>query len=178
MKAILVTVLMLVTLGFVKAQKVFSVDYANQADVKVFIVGYENQADLCVYKVEYSNQSGDNDGKWFFTDYENQADKNIYFVDYENQADLNIFFVEYENQAGWKSNKKKDLMYWVPIWIDRYTAPNFATHARVIVPPVPIYVEPLIPQQQTSINFPWLLSVHSSCILLFDQSLGPPDTCS
>jgi hypothetical protein len=35
------------------AQKVFSVEYANQADVKVFVVEYENQADLSVYKVEY-----------------------------------------------------------------------------------------------------------------------------
>jgi hypothetical protein len=103
MKVILVAAFLLLTSGFIKAQKVFSVDYSNQADVKVFVVKYENQADLCVYKVEYSNQAEDNDGKWFFTDYENQSDKTIYFVNYENQADLNIFFVEYEDQAGWKS---------------------------------------------------------------------------
>ena len=40
-----------------KAQKVFSVNYENQADVKVFVVDYENQADLLVYKVKYENQA-------------------------------------------------------------------------------------------------------------------------
>ena len=28
------------------AQKIFSVDYASQADIKVFVVDYQNQADL------------------------------------------------------------------------------------------------------------------------------------
>jgi hypothetical protein len=70
------------------AQKVFSVQYGNQADVKVFVVKYENQADLKVYKVKYENQAGENNGKWFFTEYSNQAEKKIYFVEYANQADL------------------------------------------------------------------------------------------
>jgi hypothetical protein len=64
------------------AQKVFSVEYPNQADVKVFVVKYENQADLKVYKVQY-----------------------------ENQADLKIYFVEHENHAGWKNKQKIYLMY-------------------------------------------------------------------
>ena len=38
------------------AQKVFSVDYSNQAEVKVFVVKYESQSDLKVYKVKYENQ--------------------------------------------------------------------------------------------------------------------------
>src|SRR5690554_7081866 len=63
------------------AQKVFSVQYANQADVKVFVVDYENQADLKVYKVNYANQAGKNNGKWFFTKYANQADKKVFYVD-------------------------------------------------------------------------------------------------
>jgi hypothetical protein len=46
-----------------QAQKVYSVDYENQADVKVFVVKYENQADLKVFKVKYNNQAGQNDGK-------------------------------------------------------------------------------------------------------------------
>ena len=62
-------------LTFCQAQKVFSVDYENQADVKVFVVSYENQADLKVYKVKYENQAGQNDGKWFFTAYSNQSKK-------------------------------------------------------------------------------------------------------
>ena len=35
------------------AQKVFTTDYASQAEVKVFVVDYESQADLCVYRVDY-----------------------------------------------------------------------------------------------------------------------------
>ena len=94
------------------AQKVFSVQYANQADVKVFVVDYENQADLKVYKVKYQNRAGKNDGKWFFTEYANQADKKLFFVEYQNQANLKIFFVDYENQAGWKNKAKQHLLYW------------------------------------------------------------------
>ncbi|RAR73840.1 hypothetical protein [Flavobacterium aciduliphilum] len=33
-----------------QAQKVYSVEYENQADINVFVVDYENQADLKVYK--------------------------------------------------------------------------------------------------------------------------------
>lgn len=42
----------------VSAQKVFSVQYENQADFRVFVVKYENQADLKIYFVEYENQAG------------------------------------------------------------------------------------------------------------------------
>ena len=73
--------ILLFTLQF-SAQKVFSVDYQSQADVKVFVVKYESQ-----------------------------ADKKIYFVDYESQADLKIFFVKYQSQTGWKKKEKKQLMY-------------------------------------------------------------------
>ena len=38
------------------SQKVYSVDYSNQSDVKVFVVDYENQCDLKVFKVDYPNQ--------------------------------------------------------------------------------------------------------------------------
>jgi hypothetical protein len=110
-KTIFILTGMLLSFGSMNAQKVFSVDYENQADVKVFVVNYENQADLKVYKVKYENQAGDNDGKWFFTKYSNQAKKKIYFMKYENQADLKIYFVDYENQAGWRSLSKKMVMY-------------------------------------------------------------------
>lgn len=93
------------------SQKVYSVDYQNQADIKVFVVKYENQADLKVFKVKYENLAGMNDGKWFFTQYANQAKKKIFFVDYENQADLKIYFVQYENLAGWRNASKKSLLY-------------------------------------------------------------------
>jgi len=74
-----------------RAQKIYSVDYENQVDVKIFVVKYESQADLKVYKVKYENQVGMNEGKWFFTNYSNQAKKKIYFVRYESQADLKVF---------------------------------------------------------------------------------------
>lgn len=93
------------------AQKVFSVEYENQADVKVFVTKYENQADLLVFKEKYDNRAGENDGHWFFTRYENQADKKIFFVKYENQADVKIHFVEYENQAGWRKKEKMPFFY-------------------------------------------------------------------
>ena len=93
------------------SQKVFSVEYANQSDIKVFVVDYQNQADLLVYKVGYSNQAGKNNGEWYFTEYANQSEKKIYFVDYSNQADLLIFFVEYGNQAGWRKKDKLHLLY-------------------------------------------------------------------
>lgn len=111
MKTLLLLPFFLLCSTFSNAQKVFSVDYVNQADLKVFVVNYENQADLRVFKVKYENQAKGNDGKWFFTQYANQAQEKIFFVNYENQADLKIYFVEYENQAGWKNLSKKHLMY-------------------------------------------------------------------
>ena len=62
------------------SQKVFSVDYPNQADIKIFVVPYENQADLKVHRVEYKNQATGNKGLWHFVDYPNQADKKVYFA--------------------------------------------------------------------------------------------------
>jgi hypothetical protein len=93
---------------FAQAQKVYSVQYESQADIKVFVVKYESQADLLVYKVPYESQAQGNEGLWFFTKYESRAKKKIYFVEYESQADLKIFFVEYKSKAGWKN---KSLMY-------------------------------------------------------------------
>ena len=53
------------------SQKVYSVDYSNQSDLKVFVVEYENQSDLKVYKVDYPNQAKGNKGHWYFVDYPN-----------------------------------------------------------------------------------------------------------
>lgn len=107
----LTLLLFLFAIGFFPAQKVISVNYASQADLKVFVVDYESQADLKVYKVKYESQTGKNDGKWFFVKYESQADKKIYFVDYESQDDMKIYFVRYESQAGWINKSKRHLMY-------------------------------------------------------------------
>ena len=70
---VMITIAFILSMGFIHAQKVFSTQYANQAEVKVFVVKFENQADLKVFKVKYKNQSVGNDGKWFFTEYANQA---------------------------------------------------------------------------------------------------------
>lgn len=107
MKKLILWSASLLFFGVTKAQKVYSVDYENQADVKVFVVNYENQADLKVYKVKYENQAKGNEGKWFFTPYQNQAKKKLYFVKYENQADLKIYFVAFEKQAGWQKLLRK-----------------------------------------------------------------------
>lgn len=93
------------------AQKIFSVDYASQADIKVFVVDYQNQADLCVYKVNYESQTKGNQGLWYFVDYKSQSDKTIFFVDYKNQADLLIYFVDYQNQAKWNKKSKIHLLH-------------------------------------------------------------------
>ena len=39
------------------AQKVFTVDYASQADKKVFFVDYASQADLKIFFVEYASRA-------------------------------------------------------------------------------------------------------------------------
>ena len=57
MKNIIFTLLLL-TFTSVKAQKVHSVQYANQADIKVYVTEYENQADLKIFFVKYENQAG------------------------------------------------------------------------------------------------------------------------
>ncbi len=36
------------------AQKIYSTDHINQADLKVFVVEHENLADLKVYKVKHN----------------------------------------------------------------------------------------------------------------------------
>jgi hypothetical protein len=61
------------------AQKVFSVKYKSDADVKVFVVDYKSQADLIVYKTKYASNAKENKGLWFFTDYKSQADKKSFF---------------------------------------------------------------------------------------------------
>ncbi len=59
MKPLVLVIALLLSFVITKAQKVYSVDYENQADIKVYVVLYENQADLLVYKVKYDeNQAG------------------------------------------------------------------------------------------------------------------------
>jgi hypothetical protein len=111
MKKYFVFVVLLFAVSFVKAQSVYSVDYASRADVKVFVVDYASQADLKVFKVSYQSQAGKNNGLWFFVEYESRADKKIYFVDYASQADVKIFFVDYQSQAGWVNKSKMAMFY-------------------------------------------------------------------
>lgn len=107
---VLLSILFLIT-NMLSAQKVFSVQYASQADVKVFVVEYESQADLKVHKKEYTSQATGNEGNWFFTEYESQADKSVYFVAYASQADITVYFVKYASQAGWRNKSKQHHFY-------------------------------------------------------------------
>jgi hypothetical protein len=65
MRLLLIALLAVFFANNISAQKVFSVKYSSQADLKVFVVNYESQADLLIYKVKYESQAGDNNGKWF-----------------------------------------------------------------------------------------------------------------
>lgn len=51
-------IILLITplVGF--SQKIYTVDYQSQSDIKVFVVEYESQSDLKVYFVKYKSQSG------------------------------------------------------------------------------------------------------------------------
>lgn len=95
----------------IKAQKIYSVQYDYQADVKVYVCDYDYQADLLVFKVKYDYQTKENSGLWYFTNYDYQADKKIYFTKYDYQAELKIHFVDNDYQAGWQNPEKKHLMY-------------------------------------------------------------------
>lgn len=107
--------ILLLTLIFIPSltysQKIFSVEYESQSDIKVFVVEYESQCDLKVFKVKYKSQSKGNEGLWYFVEYPSQSDKKIFFVEYESQSDLKIFFVKYKSQSGWKNKSKKQLLY-------------------------------------------------------------------
>ena len=96
---------------FCFSQKIFSVDYASQSDIKVFVVDYESQSDLKVFKVDHQSQAKGNKGLWYFVKYLSQSNKKIYFVKYASQSDLKIFFVKYKSQSGWRNNSKKYLLY-------------------------------------------------------------------
>ena len=48
------------------SQKIYSVDYKSQSDIKVFVVDYESQADLKVFKVDYKSQAKGNEGLWYW----------------------------------------------------------------------------------------------------------------
>lgn len=46
MNKVLVIFILISCFSSVTAQKVYTVDYSNQADIKVFVVKYKNQAEL------------------------------------------------------------------------------------------------------------------------------------
>ena len=78
MKKILFLTLCLIISSITKAQNVFSVEYASQADIKIYVADYESRADLSVFKVDYESRAGKNDGNWFFVDYASKADKKYF----------------------------------------------------------------------------------------------------
>ncbi len=110
LKYILVSILFIPSITY--SQKIYSVEYESQSDIKVFVVEYESQCDLKVFRVEYESQVKGNEGLWYFVEYPSQSDKKIFFVEYESQSDLKIFFVKYKSQSGWRNLSKKHLLYW------------------------------------------------------------------
>ena len=52
MKQFILTLLIIAGSFAINAQKVYTVKYESQADVKVYVVKYESQADFKVYKVK------------------------------------------------------------------------------------------------------------------------------
>jgi len=56
----IVALAFLFSINTANAQKVYTVKYESQADVKVFIVKYESQCDLKVYHVKYESQAKQN----------------------------------------------------------------------------------------------------------------------
>ena len=76
----LICLIIFLLIGKINAQKVYSVKYDYQADVKVFVTDHSYQADLLVYKVKYEYQAKENEGLWYFTSYEYQASKKIYLT--------------------------------------------------------------------------------------------------
>ncbi len=103
--------LFLSVIKYSNAQKVFSVNYKGDADIKVYVVDYKGDADLVVYKCKYKGDASGNKGLWHFVDYKGDADKKIYFVDYKGDADLKIYFADYKGDAGWRNDSKKHLIY-------------------------------------------------------------------
>ena len=77
MRSLLLLTIALLAGISMKAQKVYSTQYASDAQVKVFVCDYASDADLVVYKAQYSSDAGDNNGVWFFTDYASDAKKKI-----------------------------------------------------------------------------------------------------
>ena len=111
MKKMLFLTLCLMISSIIKAQKIFSVDYASQADIKIYVADYESMSDLSVFKVDYESRAGKNDGNWFFVEYVSKADKKIFFVEHSSQADIIIFFVDYSSRAGWNKKEKIHFFY-------------------------------------------------------------------
>ncbi len=104
-------ILLILSIGNkLNAQKIYTVHYASDADVKVYVADYKSDADLAVYKVDYSSDADGNKGLWYFVHYKSDADKTVYFVDYKSDADLIIYFVDYKSDAGWRNSSKKYLM--------------------------------------------------------------------
>lgn len=100
----LIAILLSASFVGASAQRIFSVDYPHQADVKVYVTDNESRADLVVYTTNNEQRaiSNDNNGIWYYTNQASRADKKIYFVNYESQADLVVFFTSVESRAGWR----------------------------------------------------------------------------
>ena len=93
------------------AQKVFSCNNKNDADIKVFVVENRYDADLLVYKVSNAYDADGNKGLWFFCKNKYDAKKSVWFAENKYDADLLICFVQNKYDAGWRKKEKIQLLY-------------------------------------------------------------------
>ncbi len=82
-----------------KTQRVFTVEYASQADAVLFETKIKYEADILIYKVDYASQVNPEKGLWLDVKYKSQADWIVHWVKYRNQSSCVIYFVPYRSQA-------------------------------------------------------------------------------
>jgi hypothetical protein len=91
------------------SQRFFEVSTIDSASVKVWAVDKPEDADLLVYFV-YEAKDVTKVGYWMEVATPKEAQVLLIFVDDENLANLRICLVDYPEQAGWRNEKKKDLL--------------------------------------------------------------------
>ena len=83
---IVIVVWMMICPGEVKAQTMYEVKHASQADIRY-------------YPVEYRSQANERRNHWYWTDYPSQARYKVYWVRYRSQADRTVYEVQYPSQT-------------------------------------------------------------------------------
>jgi len=91
------------------SQRFFEVNSLDSASIKVWAVDKPEDADLLVYFV-YEAKDVTKVGYWMEVPTPKEAQVLLIFVDDEKLANLRICLVDYPEQAGWRNEKKKNLL--------------------------------------------------------------------